>query len=56
MARTTRIFEGKAEVVGVAGRTFTDVWGERVDLILTTDELMEFELEEVEEAFEWLCT
>lgn len=31
-ARTRRMLEGNAEMVGVAGRTLTDVWGDREDL------------------------
>lgn len=44
--------EGKADVVGVAGRTLTDEWGDRVDLRLIAEELTEFEFEEVDDAFE----
>jgi hypothetical protein len=48
--RTTRMLEGKEEVVGVAGRTLTEWCGERVG-IETLD--MEPEpLEDVEEALE----
>jgi len=48
--RTTRIFEGNALVVGVAGRTFTEWCGLRVGretLLVATEPL-----EEVDEAFE----
>ena len=54
--RAMRMLEGKVEVVGVEGRTLTEVCGERVDLTLIAEELTEFELEEVEEVFEWVCT
>ena len=50
--RLTRILEGKADVVGVAGRTLTEEWGDRVDLRLIADELTEFEFEDVDDAFE----
>jgi hypothetical protein len=51
--RTTRILDGKDEDVGVAGRTFTELWG---DLCLcpemdTAGEARD--AEEVEDAFEW---
>jgi len=55
-ARTMRMFEGKVEVVGVAGRTLTDECGDRAGFVATAEECMEFEAEEVEEAFEWVCT
>jgi hypothetical protein len=48
--RTTRMLEGKALVVGVAGRTLTEWWGLRVGketLLMDPDPL-----EEVEEALE----
>lgn len=50
--RTTRMLDGKVEFVGVAGRTFTEEWG---DLVLwpvteTVGEVME--AEEVDEALE----
>ena len=58
-ARTRRMFDGKAEMVGVAGRTLTDVWGDREDLPppalgRIAEECTLFEVEEVEEAFEWV--
>ena len=31
VVRTRRILEGKDEIVGVAGRTLTEVWGDRDD-------------------------
>ena len=46
------MLEGKADVVGVAGRTLTDEWGDRVDLRLIAEELTEFEFDEVDDAFE----
>jgi hypothetical protein len=51
--RTTRMLLGKALVVGVAGRTFTEWWGLRVgrDILLMDPE----PLEEVEEALECVC-
>lgn len=60
-ARTRRILEGKAEMVGVAGRTLTDEWGDRVDLAPPAlggmaEECTLFEVEEVEEALEWVWT
>ena len=51
--RATRTLEGKAEVVGVAGRTLTEECGDRVDFKLMAEELTELELEEVDEALEW---
>lgn len=46
------MLEGKAEAVGVAGRTFTEVWGERDVLEKGTEEWTEFEVDEVDEALE----
>lgn len=56
-ARTRRMFEGKAETVGVAGRTLTEVCGEREDrpppvLGGTAEECTLLEVEEVDEALE----
>jgi hypothetical protein len=48
--RTTRMLEGKADVVGVAGRTLTEWWGERVGR--DTLDIEPEPLEEVEEALE----
>ena len=48
--RTRRMLEGKEEMVGVAGRTFRDVWGERVEV------LMEALLDDMEEALECVWT
>ena len=50
------MFEGKVEMVGVAGRTLTEVWGEREGLEKAAEEWMEFVVEDVEEALEWLGT
>lgn len=54
--RTMRILEGNAEVVGVAGRTLTKVWGERDDLpppvLEGRAEDCTLLVEEVEEALE----
>lgn len=52
--RTRRIFEGNAEVVGVAGSTLTELCGERAvgRGLLMADEITEFEVEEVEEVLE----
>ena len=44
------MFEGKALVVGVAGRTFTEFRGDRG---LLAGVVIEFD--EVEEALEWVC-
>lgn len=56
-ARTRRILEGKAEMVGVAGRTLTEVCGEREDrappvLGGMAEDCTLLEVEEVEEALE----
>lgn len=56
--RTRRIFEGKVVAVGVDGRTFTEVWGERplflVALLMDgkAEEWTEFEVDDVDEALE----
>ena len=59
--RTRRMLEGKAGSVGVAGRTLTDECGEgrwwtMVAFVPNAEELMEFVVEEVEEALEWVVT
>ena len=56
-ARTMRMLEGKAEVVGVAGRTLMELWGERVGGLEEgrAEDWMEVEVEEVEEALECEC-
>lgn len=56
-ARTRRMLEGKAETVGVAGSTLTEVCGERVDrpppvLGGIAEECTLLEVEEVDEALE----
>lgn len=56
-ARTRRILEGKAEIVGVAGSTLTEVCGEREErpppvLEGMAEEFTLFEVEEVDEALE----
>jgi len=55
------MLEGKAGRVGVAGRTLTEECGEArwwmtVALVPMAEELMEFVVEDVEEAFEWVFT
>lgn len=50
--RTTRMLEGKEPVVGVAGRTLTEWWGERVGRGTLLIEVETEPLEEVEEALE----
>ena len=47
--------EGNAVVEGVAGRTLTELCGER-DTRFKADEFTEFVVEDVEEAFEWVWT
>ena len=47
------MFEGKDAAVGVAGRTLTEVCGEREDFENGTDECTEFEVDDVEDALEW---
>lgn len=51
--RTTRMLDGKVELVGVAGRTLTEACGERVLWLemATVGEVML--AEEVDEALEW---
>ena len=47
--------EGNAEVVGVAGRTFTDVCGDREGVgRCVMPDVMELDVEDVEEALEWV--
>jgi hypothetical protein len=46
------MFEGNDDVVGVAGRTFTDVWGLFVGLLAVETEGDASDAEDVEEAFE----
>lgn len=50
------MLEGKAEVVGVAGRTLMELWGERAGLGAgRAEEGFEVEVEEGEEALECGC-
>ena len=46
------MLDGKEEVVGVAGRTLREVWGEREDRILIAEEFTELEVDDVDEALE----
>ena len=46
------MFEGNAVIVGVVGRTLTDVCGEREVLEKGTEEWTELEVDDVEDAFE----
>ena len=46
------MLDGNAVTVGVAGRTLTEVCGEREVLGKGTEEWMEFEVDDVEDAFE----
>lgn len=48
------MLEGKDATVGVEGRTLTEVCGDLDDFENGTEEWMELEVEEVEEAFEWV--
>lgn len=50
------MFEGNAATVGVAGRTLTEVCGEREVREKGTEEWTELEVDDVEDAFEWLWT
>lgn len=50
------MLDGKADVVGVAGRTLTEVWGERETLLMFVEVEAVMEFEEVEEALEWVWT
>lgn len=53
--RTRRTFEGNAVIVGVAGRTLTDVCGDRAvgsGLAPSAEDCTELVLEEVEDVFE----
>ena len=44
------------EMVGVAGRTLTEVCGEREGLEKAAEDWMELVVEDVEDALEWLGT
>ena len=46
------MLEGNAVTVGVAGRTLTEVCGEREALEKGTEEWTELDVDEVEDAFE----
>ena len=50
------MFEGNAVTVGVAGRTLTEVCGECEVLENGTEDWTELELDDVEDAFEWVWT
>ncbi len=50
------MLEGKAEVVGVAGRTLTEAWGDREILPMVAEAGLLMELDEVEEALECVWT
>ena len=52
------MFEGKAEVVGVEGRTLIELCGERDGrrVVGRAEERTELEVEDVDEAFECVCT
>ena len=54
--RTRRMLEGNVEVVGIAGRTLTEVWGDREERLVggRAEEWIEFEFEDVELALEWV--
>ncbi len=50
------MLEGNAVTTGVAGRTLTEPCGEREGLEKGTEEWTELEVEDVEDAFEWVWT
>ena len=50
------MFEGNAVTVGVAGSTLTEVCGEREVFGKGREEWTELDVDEVEEAFEWVWT
>lgn len=50
------MLEGNTVPVGVAGSTLTEVCGEREGLGKGTEEWTELEVDEVEDAFEWVWT
>ena len=54
VVRTRRTLEGKADAVGVAGSTLTELCGDRAigRGLLTEDETTEFDVEEVDEVLE----
>ena len=57
VVRTRRTFEGNAEVVGVAGRTLRELWGERAvgRGLFMAEDMTELELDEVDEVLECAC-
>lgn len=52
------MLEGKEEVVGVAGRILTELWGERDGRFVggRAEDWTELDVEDVELALEWLGT
>ena len=48
------MFDGNAVTVGVAGRTLTEVCGEREVLEKGIEECTELDVDDVEDAFEWV--
>ena len=53
VVRTRRTLEGNAEPMGVAGRTLTDVWGDRAEGSgFEIPEVIEL-VEDVDDALEW---
>lgn len=52
------MFEGKAEAVGVEGRTLMELCGEREWRRVggRAEDRTELEVEDVDDAFEWVCT
>lgn len=54
VVRTRRTFDGKADPIGVAGSTLTELWGDLAfgGGLEIADEVIEF-AEEVEDALEW---
>lgn len=50
------MLEGKDVTVGVEGRTLTEACGDLELLEKGTEECTEFEVDEVDEAFEWVGT
>lgn len=50
------MFDGNAVMVGVAGRSLTEVCGDREVWGNGTEEWTEFDVDDVEDAFEWVWT
>lgn len=48
------MFDGNAVTVGVAGRILTEVCGEREVLEKGIEEWTELDVDDVEDAFEWV--